>query len=234
MREVRHIFLAGASRGVGREVAVLLRKRGIAVTALLRTPDAQPALEAVGVTVVIGNALSRSDVDRAMTSGPRIDATISTIGGASPDGTRADYLGNRNLVDVYVELAAAAVDAAAKFILVSSIGSGSSAVALPPEIRQRLASALDDKARAEAHLASSGMTYTIIRPGGLKSEPPTGRGALTRDPRVSGTIHRADVAELVYACLVSDRADNMTLSAVDRDMVRDHPAFEPFALESIG
>ena len=114
------------------------------------------------------------------------------------------------------------------------LGSGSSAVALPPEIRQRLASALDEKARAEAYLASSGMTYTIIRPGGLKSEPPTGRGALTRDPRISGTIHRAEVAELIYACLVSDRTDNMTLSAVDRDMVRDHLAFEPFALESIG
>lgn len=73
--------------------------------------------------------------------------------------------------------------------------------------------------------------YRAIRPGGLTSEPATGRGVLTQDPRISGTIHRPDVAQLVYDCLMSDRANNTILAAVDRDLVRDGSTFEVFALD---
>ena len=88
--------------------------------------------------------------------------------------------------------------------------------------------------QAENHLIASGLTYTVIRPGGLKSEPATGRGVLTEDYKISGIIHRADVAQLVYKCLISDRADNKVPSAVDRDLRYNQMEFEEFVLDGNG
>ena len=51
------------------------------------------------------------------------------------------------------------------------------------------------------------MQWTIIRPGGLKSEPATGSGILTEDRSICGAINREDVAELVVKALFSDKSD---------------------------
>lgn len=222
----RHVVVAGASRGVGYEVALLLRRRGIAVTALLRCDAARPDAERLGAAVVMADARDADAVAAAMDAAAPFDAVVSTIGGASLDGTRADYLGNRNLIDRCVSAAPDGVH----FVLVSSIGAGTSAGAIPASVRERLAAALDEKERAEEHLIRSGLTYTIIRPGGLRSEPATGRGVLTRDPEISGSIHRADVAQLVCDCLLNPGAVDTVFSAVDLDRVRDGLTVVPVSL----
>lgn len=224
MANESYIFLAGASRGVGREIANYLKQQNRLVKAFFRTEAASRELEAMGIKVALGDALDVADVEQAMLGDETIYAVISTIGGLPKDGERADYLGNKNLIDVAVK---AGVQ---KFILVSSIGSGNSAVALPPQALQTLGSVLAEKEKAEKHLIESGLTYTIIRPGGLKSEAATGNGVLTEDPKIAGTIHRADVAQLVCRCLDSDRANNKILSAVDRQMIYGQPEFEEFSL----
>lgn len=224
MTEAFYIFLAGASRGVGREIARCLTQQQLKVKALLRTEAARAELEAMGIKVVLGDALNVGDVERAMLGDEPIQAVISTIGGLPKDGERADYVGNKNLIDAAVK---AGVQ---KFILVSSIGSGNSAVALPPQALETLGAVLVEKEKAEKHLIESGIPYTIIRPGGLKSEPATGNGVLTEDPRIGGTIHRADVAQMVCRCLDSDRANNRILSAVDRQMIYGQSEFEELSL----
>jgi uncharacterized protein YbjT (DUF2867 family) len=220
MTEKFHIFLAGASRGVGLEIAKCLAAQKMQVTALLRSPATSTELETMGIKIVTGDALDAAAVEAAMAGGEPIHAVISTIGGLPKDGERADYLGNKNLIDAAVK---AGVQ---KFILVSSIGSGNSAAALQPQVLETLGPVLIEKEKAENHLIESGMIYTVIRPGGLKSEPATGHGILTEDCRVAGTIHRADVAQLVCQCLVSDAANNKVLSAVDRQMLYGNPEFE--------
>jgi nucleoside-diphosphate-sugar epimerase len=218
------VFLAGASRGVGREIAQQLKSQSVAVTAMLRSETSRSELEAMGVHVAIADALELSATQRAMATTTPIDVVISTVGGSPKDGQRADYLGNKNLID-------ATVGAGIKrFILVSSIGSGNSAIALPPQALQALSAALIDKDKAEQHLIASGLTYTIIRPGGLKSEPATGQGVLTEDYTIAGSIHRADVADLVCQCLYSERTHNKILSAVDRSLVYDQRMFPEFHL----
>ncbi|MEG3954856.1 SDR family oxidoreductase [Microcoleus sp. herbarium2] len=220
MTEKFHIFLAGASRNLGLEIAKCLAEQKMQVTALLRSPATSTELEAMGIKVVTGDALDAAAVEAAMAGGEPIHAVISTIGGLPKDGERADYLGNKNLIDAAVK---AGVQ---KFILVSSIGSGNSAAALQPQVLETLGPVLIEKEKAENHLIESGMIYTVIRPGGLKSEPATGNGILTEDCRVAGSIHRADVAQLVCQCLVSDAASNKVLSAVDKQMLYGNPEFE--------
>lgn len=217
------IFLAGASRGVGRELADRLVRHSLSVTALLRSEFAADELRSIGVNLVMGDALMFDQVEAALAS-DQFDTVISTIGGLPKDGVRSDYLGNKNLIDAAVQ---AKVQ---RFILVTSIGSGNSAVALPPQALQTLGAVLAEKAQAEQHLVSSGLTYTILRPGGLKSEPATGNGALTLDPTVAGSIHRADVADLVYRCLMSDRSHNQIFSVIDRTLVYGQPDFAEYSL----
>lgn len=219
-----YIFLAGASRGVGREIAKLLIEENYKVKALLRSAASRSELETLGLKVVIGDALNLVEVEQAILGNEPVQAVISTIGGLPQDGQRADYLGNKHLIDTAVK---AGVH---KFILVSSIGSGNSAVALPPQALQTLGPVLAEKEQAEQHLIASGLTYTIIRPGGLKSEPITGNGILTEDPRVAGSIHRPDVAQLVYQSLISDAANNKVLSALDRQQLYGPQQFEEFSL----
>jgi uncharacterized protein YbjT (DUF2867 family) len=224
MTTAPYIFLAGASRGVGREIAKCLTEQDVKVKALLRTAATRSELEAMGIKVVLGDALNVGDVESAMMGDEGIRAVISTIGGLPKDGERPDYLGNKNLID------AALKAGVQKFILVSSIGSGNSAVALSPQAMETLGAVLAEKEKAENHLIASGLTYTIIRPGGLKSEPPTGNGVLTENPRIAGMIHRPDVAQLVCRCLNSEGANNKVLSAVDRNMLFGEAEFEEFNL----
>ena len=215
------VFLAGASRGVGLEIAKRLVGRSMPPIVLLRQP--QPELEALGVQVRQGDAMNPDQVADAMV-GSSIETVISTIGGISAEGVRSDFVGNRNLID-------AALNVGAKhFILVTSIGTGDSAIALPDSALQALGAVLKEKNLAEEHLRNSGLTYTIVRPGGLKSEPATGNGVLTADPSIGGIIHRADVAELISECVNNPKSYNQTLGAVDRTMVYGDREFAIVAL----
>ncbi|WP_298916623.1 SDR family oxidoreductase [uncultured Nostoc sp.] len=225
MTNASYIFLAGASRGVGREIAQSLTAQQLKVKALLRTAAVAAQLEGIGIEVVLGDALNIGDVERAMLTDEPIDTVISTIGGLPTDVERPDYPGNRNLIDAAVK---AGVQ---KFILVSSIGAGNSVVAASPQVLEVLGKVLAEKDKAEQHLIASGLTYTIIRPGGLKSEPATGNGVLTEDPQIIGSINRADVAQLVGRCLNSQHANNKILSAVDRNMLFGQREFAEFSLD---
>ncbi|MEL6552757.1 MAG: SDR family oxidoreductase [Cyanobacteria bacterium J06621_11] len=215
-----YVFLAGASRGVGREVAKQLIVNGHQVLALLRSKQAEADLTAMGVKVVQGDALEADAMNQIMRDHP-IEAVISTVGGLPESSApRVDSVGNKNLID------AATAIKAHQFILVSSIGSGNSAGALPPNVLETLGPMLTEKAQAEEHLAKSGLTYTVIRPGGLVSEPATGKEVLTTDPMVAGSIPRAAVANLAIRCLGNDKAKNQVFSAIDLAMQRTEKEVE--------
>jgi uncharacterized protein YbjT (DUF2867 family) len=224
---MQNIFLAGSSRGVGREIAKLLLENeppSVSLKVLLRNPTFAVELEALGAKVFFGDALNYAELETAL-QGNAIDVVITTMGGLPSDrGERADCEGNKNLIDAAVKAAVK------KFILVSSIGSGNSVVAIAPQVLQTLGPILKEKEKAEQHLVASGLTYTIIRPGGLKSDAATGNAVLTEDPTIAGIIHRADVAMLVCDCLNSERANNKVFSAIDRNMLFKQVEFETFDL----
>ncbi|MEL6813445.1 MAG: SDR family oxidoreductase [Cyanobacteria bacterium J06598_3] len=214
-----HVFLAGASRGVGREIAKQLVIDGHQVTALLRSPQAEDDLKALGITVVKGDALDAEGMLQVLNSCSP-DAVMSSVGGLPSDsGVQPDFVGNKNLID------GAVAAGATRFILISSIGSGDSAQALPPQALETLGPLLREKVQAEAHLAASGLAYTVIRPGGLVSQPATDQEVLTEDVTVAGSIPRPGVARLAVKCLTSDRAKNKIFSAIDLSMQRGEQAF---------
>ncbi|MEM1310109.1 MAG: SDR family oxidoreductase [Cyanobacteria bacterium P01_H01_bin.153] len=226
---LKNCFVAGASRGVGFEVVKGLVQQGYKVVGLLRTDDTRSQLESLGAAVRVGNALDFEAMTAAVQCfGSESFSLVTTIGGkgAERDEPRSDYLGNRHLVDAVKDLPCQ------RFILVSSIGVGESAVALPEPVLETLRSALLAKAKAEEHLIASGLPFTIVRPGGLLSEPATGTGMVTEAVQTAGSITRTDVADLVIQCLQSEKAKNKVLSAVDRDRVRSAFPVEQLLLSS--
>ncbi|NJK50752.1 SDR family oxidoreductase [Candidatus Gracilibacteria bacterium] len=225
MTNKTNVLVIGSSRGIGLEIVSYLIEKKSRVKALLRSTESRSQLEAMGIEIAMGDALDSTAVEAAMQGSEPLDAVISTIGGLPKDGQRADYLGNKNLIDAAVKAKVK------KFILISSIGSGESVVALPPKALEALKPVLIEKEKAEQYLIASGLTYIIIRPGGLKSEPATGNGILSESYRVSGMIHRADVAQLTCKCLWSEKANCKILSAIDRNMMYGQEEVEELQLD---
>lgn len=206
---MRPVLIFGASRGVGLALARRLRRRDVPVAAMLRPAAAGADLEHIGVRVVRGDACSRADIARAFAGAPAACDVVSTLGGRAPDGRYVDDEGNLNVIDE------AAAHGVTRFVLVTSIGCGDMAPFRSERAIAAFGAAVDAKTRAEEHLRRAIAEATIIRPGGLRSDPATGRGILTRDPQVHGFINRDDVAELIMRMLDDPATIGQTFAAVD-------------------
>jgi nucleoside-diphosphate-sugar epimerase len=212
----KKIFVAGGSRGVGRQVVeqLVAKQDGTKVVCMVRDAAVAQELNSMnGVTAIIGDAVDQKTVENAMDG---CDAAITTLGGkVNPDESlndRIDYIGNNNVIE------SAGILGVTRVILVTSVGCGSSQPACPPKVYETLKDRLEAKSKAENVLQRyyTNTNWTIIRPGGLKSEPATGRAILTQDASAIGTIHRADLARLILQALESDTAtERKILTAID-------------------
>jgi uncharacterized protein YbjT (DUF2867 family) len=220
----RPVLLFGASRGVGRELADRMRARGVDVTALVRPASDTSALDALGVRVVRGDALAADDVARAFAAAPAGAAVVSTLGSRAGEPPAVDEAGNRIVIDRALAMRSE------RLVLVTAIGCGEMAVHRSARARAAFGTIVDAKTRAERHLRRTGLPYTILRPGGLRDGAPTGRGMLTRDPRVHGFLRRADLAVLIERVLRDRGTLGRALAAVDLDQARGEGPIEPFPL----
>lgn len=224
MTEPTTVLVFGASRGVGLLLTGQLRARGVPVVAMLRPGSDADALLSQGVRVVPGNALAQGDVARAFAEAGGGCDVVSTLGGR--EGERmADDEGNFNVADQ------ATACSVRRMVLVTSIGCGDMAPYRSERAIAAFGAAVDAKTRAELHLRRLLPSATILRPGGLKSDPPTGRGVLTRDPQMHGFIHRADVATLICRVLRDARTEGGCFAAVDAELAHCVNPLEPVSLD---
>lgn len=138
------ILVAGGG-GVALEVTRKLKDMGSWVWQLQRTDVRRKEIEGMMAIVVKGDAMSPEDIERAFTSIDGVEAVVSTLGG-SPG---VDSEGNINLIE------AAARHGVKKFILVTSIGTGDSKGATPPNVYEVLKPVLLEKEKAEQRLMVS-------------------------------------------------------------------------------
>jgi nucleoside-diphosphate-sugar epimerase len=203
------ILIFGGTRNTGLEVAKHLRARGDIVTVFVRPESDRSALVPLGVRFVVGDAVVADDVHAAFAN-TRYRAVITTLGCFKCD-VPPDFLGNRNVFD------AARDDGIQRVIMISSIGAGDSADALPWIAKWALEDVLVLKTRAEDYLQATGVPYTIIRPGGLKDDEPTGNAVLTEDPMAMGIVTRRDLAQLVVGALDDPTSSKKIYSALDSE-----------------
>lgn len=170
-----------AAQVVSRSVSVY----GLSTVAMRRNEETRETVESAGAQLMLADALDAQSVQSVFdTAKPSV--VISSVGG-SPQDPRADSEGNLNLIENALRTGVT------RFVLVSSIGAGDSKAATPEQVYSALEPVLLEKEKAENRLVElqSQMSFTVLRPGGLKSEDATGNGVLTEDLRVIGSINRA-------------------------------------------
>lgn len=69
----------------------------------------------------------------------------------------------------------------------------------------------------------SGLDATILRPGGMQSDPSTGTAIKTEDHTTMGIINRSDLAALVVECLDDPGTIGKIFHTVDPEIKRQPP-----------
>lgn len=227
------LVLAGASGRLGREVLVAASKSGWRVRAL--TSDVARARRELGSAFRHGEWLQIDMADAAAVAAAMqgADHVVSALGAHGfkdqdvPE--RVDFLANSRLID------AASAARVKHFVFITS-GTGGT------HRNQAEAPALMHvrfwKTRAEEQLRASGLSYTVIGPGGLTLEPARriGLRILPREQYVSTDVSRADVARVAVHALLSPDAANKTFALVNdsnttlerwREQLPEFPADRP-------
>jgi len=203
------VLVFGGNRATGLEIVKQLRARGETVIVAVRPSSNIDALTELGVETVIADALDPESVDAALAA-TSYAAVISTLGTARGEKhQRPDFIGNRNVIDAAVRAGVR------RLILITVVGAGDSAAAAPLPARNFLAEVIELKTQAEDHLRSSGLDYTIIRPGGLGDLSATGTAVLAEDPAAFSYISRIDLAQVTVDALGNPATIGKTLAAYD-------------------
>jgi len=222
------VLVVGGTRGTGLAVVRELIDRGEKVTAMVRETSDTRALDALGADQVVADAMVADQVRAALPAGA-FTAVVSTLGTSASDlptrknfvealftgptrmdpDKRPDFIGNRNVID------AATAAGVKRFVLVTVIGTGDSADAVPLPARNSHSDVIPVKEKAEEYLRDSDLDYTIIRPGGLGNVAATGTAVLTEDPLAFSYIAREDLAKLTVLALGDLRTAGRTYNAYD-------------------
>jgi uncharacterized protein YbjT (DUF2867 family) len=200
------VAIAGGHGKIALALTRLLATRGDAVLALIRKPEHADDVRAAGGEPVLCDLEGDDDLAAAIAGS---DAAVFAAGAGSGSGAErkwtVDYGGAAKLID------ACRRDEIERYVMVSSIGADPDAAG-----DDVFAVYLRAKGKADAELAASGLAYTIVRPGPLTDDPPTGHVTLGRDvPRAA--ITRRDTAAIVAACLSSPATAGKTFVAVNGD-----------------
>ncbi len=202
------VLVFGGNRGTGLDIVRELRAHGETVAVVVRPKSDIQALKALGVTILIGDALHPAEV-RAAFAANVFQSVVSTLGSSKPGEQRPDFDGNRNVID------AARAAGVHRLVMVTVIGAGDSRDSAPFPMGSLLKTVIQSKSMAEDYLRASGLAFTIIRPGGLGHGKPSGAAYLTQDPEAFSYIERADLARLVVAALGDASAIGKTFAAYD-------------------
>ena len=199
-------LVAGATGGLGQQIVSRLLRQNKHVRALVRDRLKGRALLGENLELAQGDMRQIDTLHEAVqnvTTVICVTGTRTSEGGNNPQAV--DYEGVRNLAN------AAKGAGVQHFILVSSLG-----VTHDDHPLNNMGRVLEWKKKGEDALRASGLTYTIIRPGGLTDEP-GGQRALKLDQgdKISGRISRADAADIILQALHNPHALNATFEVIE-------------------
>ncbi|MBE7325333.1 SDR family oxidoreductase [Nocardioides sp. Y6] len=201
------VLIIGGHGKVAMRLAPHLVERGDEVTSVFRNPDHEAEVAATGAQAVVGDVETMST--EALTELVRDhDAVVWSAGAGGGDPERT-YAVDRDAAVRSMEAAKAA--GIRRYVMVSFLGAAKEN--LPPEDDSFFAYA-DAKVAADEHLRTSGLTYTILQPGMLTLEEPTGQVDVLDDVPDDGntSVSRGDVALMTAAVLAEDATANRTIA----------------------
>jgi uncharacterized protein YbjT (DUF2867 family) len=198
------VALAGGHGRVARLLEGLLVKRGDQAVGLIRNSDHADDLRELGAEPVLCDLEADDDVAAAIAGA---DAVVFAAG-AGP-GSGAERKRTMDLGGALKLIEAASAGGIQRFVMVSSMGAANP----PGQGGDAFGEYLRAKGEADRALAASGLDYTIVRPGRLTDDPPS--GAVTLAESVDrGSVSRADVAAVILGVLDADNAIGKTFELV--------------------
>lgn len=232
-RTTKTVFVAGATGNTGKRIVTQLLSKGFNVRAGVRDVDSaknnfpsnDTKLQIVKADVTEGAAKLSEAIGNA-------EAVICATGfRPSLDFLapwKVDNFGTVNLVDACRSIGVN------KFILISSILVNGAAIGqlLNPAyiVLNIFGLTLVAKLQAEQYIRKSGIDFTIVRPGGLRNDPPSGNIVMqAEDTLFEGSISRDQVAEVAVEALVYPEASYKVVEIVTRENAPKKSLQELFA-----
>lgn len=202
------VFVAGATGQTGRRIVAELVKRNISVCALVRDENKAKEILSPEVELVVGDVLKPDSYSWALANcNLVICATGATPSWDITAFYQVDYEGSKKLINLAKE------NQIEKFIFVTSL-----CVSKFFHPLNLFGLVLFWKKQAEKYLMDSGLTYTIVRPGGLKNEdnqyPLVVSGA---DTLFEGSIPRLKVAQVCVESIFHPETNNRILEIVAQE-----------------
>ena len=205
------IVIAGAHGKIARELGARLVERGDRVLGLIRNPDHADELHELGVTPEVVD-LEAVDATALAARLSGSDAAVFAAGAGPGSGaSRKDTVDRGAAVLLADSCQQAGIR---RFVQVSSMGAGHPN---PPDVEPVFGAYLDAKRAAEQDLHGRDLAWTILRPGRLTDDPPTGLVRLGPDV-ARDVVTRADVAAVLAALLDEPRTAGMALELVNGDV----------------
>lgn len=214
-------FVAGATGSTGQRIVRKLIERGIPVRALVRDPVTGRQQLPIEAELVKGDVTDRASLRQAIADCTLLLSATGARPGFDPTGPyKVDYEGTKNLIDAAKE---ANIE---HFVMVSSL-----CVSKFFHPLNLFWLVLYWKKQAEDYLQSSGLTYTIVRPGGLKSDDSDQRSVVMApaDTLFEGNIPRLKVAETCVEALFQKDARNQIVEVVAQAEAEERSYGELFA-----
>src|SRR5699024_7502631 len=196
------VLIIGGHGKVALRLAPLLIARGDGVTSVIRNPDHEAEVAASGATPVVADVESL-DVDGIAALIRDHDAVVWTAGagGGNPDRT---YAVDRDAAIRSME--AAAVAGVPRYVMVSYLRS-SRDHGVPSD--EPFFAYAESKSIADEHLRGTELDWTILGPGPLTLDEPTGLIEVAEPG--DGRVSRADVAAVAAAVLADPSTVRRTI-----------------------
>lgn len=203
------VFVVGANGQIGRHLVRLLQESEIhTVRAMVRKEEQKESLNRSGIEAVVVDLEGRVEDIAAAAQG--CDAVVFTAGSGGHTGADKTLL--VDLDGAVKTIKAAEQTGIDRFVMVSALQAHRR-----ENWNEKIKHYYVAKHYADRVLMQSGLTYTIIRPGGLLNEPGTGK--VTAAENVDRTtIPREDVARTIVAALDEERTFNRSFDLVSGDV----------------
>lgn len=199
------VSIVGAHGAIARHLSRLLAEKGHTVRGLVRKQEQFEDVQSDGGEPVLCDVESASsqDMDTALKSS---DVVVFAAGAGPGSGAERKQTVDRD--GAIASLGAAQRVGADRFVIVSSMGTDD-----PPQDDEVFSVYLRAKAAADEAVRAAEIAGTIVRPGGLTDEEPTGEVQL--GPSVDrGEIPRADVAAVIAELIDSGNGRDVTFELV--------------------
>lgn len=213
-------FVAGATGQTGRRVVQELVNRNISVRALVRDLEKAKSILPSEAELLVGDVLQPNSLSAAIADSTVLICATGAAPSFNPVGPyQVDYEGTKNLVN------AAKAKGIEQFVHVSSLCT--SKLLHPLNLFWLI---LVWKKQAEEYIRKSGLTYTIVRPGGLKNEDNSDPIVMSAaDTLFEGSIPRSKVAQVCVDALLQPTARNKIVEIVAKPDAPSRSMAELFA-----